>query len=449
MIKNLFRNLYLKRDILRVDKAARNKSWERLSWCKSQMNDYSFKKAKEIVEYSFLNCEFYNNKYKNVGYENGDLKSWKDFEKLPILTKDDLREAINDKSIFSNQSNFKLIKTSTSGSTGVPLTLYFDHIGLKKRSENLWRVSKLFGIGYGKSVVQLWRKKKQTLSQLFQQKIGSSLTIPVLDVENAAYNSLSENDLDIIIEKILNFDAKIITGYVSALDSIATRILQKKIKINSLNHIITAAEALDETTWSKFERTYGCAVHNFYGGTEVPCLALNIDANHEMSTFDDYHRLEVVNEKTCLEERNEIGKILVTDYFMKAMPLIRYENGDLGQLSASNIANHPFRYLNKILGRINDKFYLPNGKIIYSHIWHIYFREINDIKRFKVIQTAPNNINIFLETNNIENLNSQIKELKMNVKKSLGQNININWKLVNQIGLDKTSKFRAVQSLIN
>lgn len=424
-------------------------SISRLSWSRDRMDRYSLDRARSIVDFAYANVPFYKKTFDKVGYQAGSIRNWSDFEQLPILTKERLREAISDKTIFATNKSYKFTKASTTGSTGEPLTLYFDEEGLRQRQVNLRRLSYLFSIGHGEPVVQLWRKKKFGFSDRVAEYLGIRMTIPVLDVDRATDSAVDELMLDAIIDKVIAFETGVLRGYVSSLDSLAQRLLTTQKRIPSLRHIIAAAEALGDDQWKRLEMAFGCAVHNLYGGTEVPCIAVNICAAHEMSVFDDYHRLDLVKEDSDSSCREGIGRIAMTDYTMHGMPLIRYENGDLAEYGEQQDSVYPFRTLKNVLGRVNDRFILPNGKVVYSHLWHIFFRDLSSLKRFRVTQVTNSRIDIELEPVDSAVIKEKIPDLSRRVTQSLGSDIELNWSIVNHIPLDKGSKFRAVRSFVS
>ncbi len=43
-----------------------------------------------MVDYAFENIPLYKKKYSEVGFKSGDIRSFADFERLPILYKDEL-----------------------------------------------------------------------------------------------------------------------------------------------------------------------------------------------------------------------------------------------------------------------------------------------------------------------------------------------------------------------
>ncbi|PQP34058.1 hypothetical protein C6A37_09735 [Desulfobacteraceae bacterium SEEP-SAG9] len=66
--------------------------------------------------------------------------------------------------------------------------------------------------------------------------------------------------------------------------------------------------------------------------------------------------MEVLKNNGENAEQGEIGKVVITDLFNKAMPLIRYEIGDMALVSEKNICNcgNPLPLIEKYLGRDRD-----------------------------------------------------------------------------------------------
>jgi phenylacetate-coenzyme A ligase PaaK-like adenylate-forming protein len=62
------------------------------NWTIDQVDKWQLKKVGDMVDYAFSHVPGYNKKYKSVGYELGSIRSWSDFEHLPFLSKEDIKE---------------------------------------------------------------------------------------------------------------------------------------------------------------------------------------------------------------------------------------------------------------------------------------------------------------------------------------------------------------------
>lgn len=88
------------------------------------IKEYQLKKISELVDYAFVNIPLYKEKYSKVGYELGSIKSFKDFEQLPFVYKDELIDNFPDK-VVKNIDDFKY-STRSSGSSGKFVTIALD-----------------------------------------------------------------------------------------------------------------------------------------------------------------------------------------------------------------------------------------------------------------------------------------------------------------------------------
>src|ERR1044072_7866741 len=68
---------------------------------------------------------YYRELFKSLGIRSSDIQSWSDFSKLPILTKDIIKERWRDL-IREDVPLTELSKHHSGGATGIPLTFYRD-----------------------------------------------------------------------------------------------------------------------------------------------------------------------------------------------------------------------------------------------------------------------------------------------------------------------------------
>ena len=69
-----------------------------------------------IVKHAYENVPFYRDLYGRVGAEPGDIRSIEDFEALPFLTREDVREHLEE--MVAPSLRDQALPNSTGGSTG-------------------------------------------------------------------------------------------------------------------------------------------------------------------------------------------------------------------------------------------------------------------------------------------------------------------------------------------
>lgn len=113
-----------------TDRPLWNEAIERMS--RDAIRAMQLERLKRQVAYNFANSEFYRGQFEAVGMQPGDIQSFDDFARLPLMTKDDHRRAqaeslerYGDPLRLLNCATIdKVVRiNSTSGTTGLP-TLY-------------------------------------------------------------------------------------------------------------------------------------------------------------------------------------------------------------------------------------------------------------------------------------------------------------------------------------
>ena len=86
--------------------------------------DIQWEKLKKILFHCYKNVPFYKNKFDIYGVTPGDIRTPDDINKIPILTKDDLRKSY--KELTVTNGNYKYSVAKSSGSTAKPIKFYKD-----------------------------------------------------------------------------------------------------------------------------------------------------------------------------------------------------------------------------------------------------------------------------------------------------------------------------------
>ena len=100
--------------------------------------------------------------------------------------------------------------------------------------------------------------------------------------------------------------------------------------------------------------------------------------------------VEILDEggRACLP--GQIGRVVVTDLYNYAMPLLRYRIGDRGSLLADPCGcGHPFPLLGVVAGRRADMLVLEGGHRISPYALTCAMERVGDVLRYQVTQLEP------------------------------------------------------------
>jgi phenylacetate-CoA ligase len=82
----------------------------------------------------------------------------------------------------------------------------------------------------------------------------------------------------------------------------------------------------------------------------------------------------------------EMGRIIVTDLFNYAMPMIRYDTGDIGAYE-TNKADGSIQYLSGVEGRKLDLLYDTHGDLVSSYLVYKNMWQYVEIDQYQLINT--------------------------------------------------------------
>jgi len=409
----------------------------------NELRIYQIDKINNQIKNAFDNNNFYKNHFLKNGINSEfRIRTLNDITNLPVLKKKDFKIAAAQKNIISKNYNINdLVLHYTTGSTGNPTQIYSYKQLEDIRGQVLNRVWFNSGKISFKRILKVWRSKSPTSDEEKRIKFGLLRNYEILDFDNIKLISDSNRE----ISNVYKFNPNVIRGYVSALYDLGKKVQFKKIK--SLEVVIASAEYLPSIIWTKLEDMFKVPIINLYGGTEAPAIAQSSMKSKNMVINEDLYFIELLDNNYNTAKPGQIAKIIVTDLHNEAFPLIRYEIGDLAIAGSDFFSyNENIRYFLSVEGRSNDIFVFDDGSILYSHFWHIIFREETWIDTFQVIQFDKNKVKINLKLTEI-NID-KLDKLKFLLKEKLPL-IEIDYFIVDKIPLGPGGKELAIYSLVS
>lgn len=131
-----------------------------------------------------------------------------------------------------------------------------------------------------------------------------------------------EKTLD-YLEKMRAFKPSSIRGYASSLRALSYYAIKHNIKLPTLKCIINNCEPLSDDIRKLIMEAFGVEAYNFYGSQDLGSMGADCNKHEGMHLSMERFILEVMPD----------GRLIWTDLLNYAMPLIRYENGDIGEYS--------------------------------------------------------------------------------------------------------------------
>lgn len=409
----------------------------RLTWSKEQLQRYQLQQLKSLLHHAYHNTSYYKKAWAEVGITDiNQIQTLADFEKLPVVTKDDIRDHYQN---FISTKHTANIKKSTGGSTGQPFHFELDLESNTRREAVMWRGYGWLGAGLGQKTLYLW---------------GADLGQPsrFKTIKNALYhgfynrkmlNSFEMNDKNKpdYIQEINAYKPVAFVSYVNPLYELALYIIEHKIKVYQPQTILTGAEPLHQFQRETIEKAFNCSVYDTFGCREFMLMSAECTEHKSLHINIDHLIVETVNEQ-YESVLGESGDLLITDLHNYGFPLIRYVNGDRATLVETPCpCGNPLPIMKSVDGRKLDIIKTPEGGSIPGELFPHLFKEFKGITKFQIKQSVIDSLDIIIIANDNfcdDNKNAIVNE----INKYSNESLSLNFKMVNEIPLTAAGKHR-------
>lgn len=307
------------------------------------------------------------------------------FEELPIITKKDLQRPLQEivSSVFRSKD---LFISSTSGSSGHPFYFAKDkkshaltHAIIQELYESIGvypedKQARFYGIP-NKGIA----KYKERVKDILANRVRFS----VFD--------LSDERLSIYLKRFEKNSFGYVYGYTSAIVQFAKYLIRNEVVLKDVSPrlkccIVTSEVCLEEDRVI-IKKAFGVEVFNEYGCSESGLIAFE-NKNHTWEIVNKENYVEIVDGNGASLPFGKEGRILLTSLSNKAMPIIRYEVGDIGVINKIEGK----LVLQKLSGRVSDLIKLPSGKVAagltFYYVSRVVLEKNRSIREFIVRQTA-------------------------------------------------------------
>lgn len=269
----------------------------------------------QIVQLALNESPFYQQKYS--GLYSQKSTNGMNFAKLPFLTKEELQQSGNLVFCEGEKNRHKQL-FKTSGTTGLPLHIYWDTSDYVKSMMCLWNLRRLwYGIGpqHNFGTFHSVARNSQGVEQV---DVLLTHQDRVLSFGRCIY---SEETLAKYFNYWHEFDPVWIQGPASVLLLFADYQKKHPTVLRSLRYIELVGEYVDQATQQHIAKVFSVPVANMYGSVEFNGIALSCPEGH-MHILTNNVYVETIGRK----------ELVITGLNNTYMPLIRYKIGDMGEL---------------------------------------------------------------------------------------------------------------------
>jgi phenylacetate-CoA ligase len=306
----------------------------------------------------------------------------REIEKLPLLTRDRLREH-KAELVSDDARGRRTYWNSSGGSTGSPVEFLQDRA---YRDRNVIAAkllyNELLGKAPGEREVNLWGSVRDIERGRLDLKARCVNFLYNRRFQN--FFRVNDETLARYVREINDFRPVSLWAYVQALELIAKFIRRERLEIHSPRLIISTAGPLYEDVRQLVESVFRCPVYSQYGCREAGAVAIETFDRDGLRGFPYLNHVELVE-----------GSVVVTPLTNYSMPLLRYELGDTAEPWTGPVDERygcRRKILKSITGRVHSHFRNARGDLVYGGWFAIQFFSRSWVRNFQVVQDALDHV---------------------------------------------------------
>jgi phenylacetate-CoA ligase len=314
-----------------------------------------------IVRHAHETAPFWRERLDGSGVLPDALHSFDEFQKIPILTKQDLRARGADmlSSVFDRRD---LIRKKTSGSTGVSVEVFIDEDARQWQRACALRADEWSGWRLGERIASVWGNPQ------IRADWKGRLRRALLERHYAYLDTLKMDEaaMGAFVDTLVRKPPSMLFGHAHSLHLLASYMKAKRpdARIRP-KAIVSTCMVLHDFERAGIEAVFGCPVTNRYGCEEVSLIACECEEHNGLHVNADGVYVEILRPDGAPAPPGEPGMIVVTDLANGAMPMIRYQVGDMASWAGRVCpCGRGLPLLERIEGRVADYVTTPSGELI-------------------------------------------------------------------------------------
>ena len=406
-------------------------------WSASEIQAYQNERLRTLVRHAYENVPYYRERWKSLKISPDDIRSRDDLHKLPVLTKEEVRQNAG-KFVAQNTPRRELLSRHTSGTTGKALHFYMTKEAVAFQWAVWLRHRLRFGVAPGTWHANFTGQRVVPITQRTPPywRWNRPMHQVLINMQ-----SLTPAKIASIVDLLNSQPFEFYTGYPSFIHMLAVNATDAGLRLTSPPRVIfTGAENMLDFQRRDIQAFTGAILSDHYGSTEACC---NASRCPEFVYHEDF--------EFCIMEGIErtpgdrARSIVCTGFAGGAFPFIRYEVGDTAvwQEGKGCPCGRNSAVMLRIEGRCDDYIVTPEGARI-ARLDYL-FKDALNVKEAQIIQERLGEITVRLVCRSSYARKDEL-EIRRDISSWLSPSLEVQFEYVQEISKEQNGKFRAVLS---
>lgn len=363
---------------------------EMLSWDRERIEAFQTIRLRSLVTYAFERVPFYRDYAREKRITPEDFRSPDDVKLLPIVEKTQIRNELPHFLAEGVSSRARQYVT-TSGSTGIPFGFY-----LERGRSNTVEVAFLHS--HWKRHGWTPQSRSAVLRGAF---VGNAEKRYYVDEDPltkslllSSYHLTPEVVQSVFAPAIQRYAPKFLQAYPSAATILSRLMLELKISFPTVRGVFLSSETIHSWQREMITEAFHCPIVSWYGLAERVTFAFHSGSEGGYCFHPAYGIVELLNSSGHeVTQPGEMGEIVVTGFYNRVMPFLRYRTSDLALHSTESDPLCPaFRRVARLEGRLQELAVTRDGRFISMAAVNMHNDVFDNVLQFQFVQNEPGKI---------------------------------------------------------
>lgn len=407
----------------------------RLEWDRADIFRYRDQQLQQVLQQAYNHTAYYRVMFDRYGTKPEEIKRLEDLKRLPILTKQDVR--VHSSEMLSDAvESKKRVMEHTSGTTGTGLHFPTTKQAQQEQWAVWWRYRRYHGIQRGTLCAYFGGQSIVDPDQ--KEPPYWRYDLPGRRILFSVYH-INRDRIKDYLSELRRRQPPWIHGYPSVIALLAAYLLETGEDLGyPVSWVTTGSENLLAHQAEMIQKVFGVKPIQNYGLAEGTANFSQCRAR-SLHVDEDYAAVEFIPD----QDRSGY-RVIGTSLSNLALPMIRYDTGDLVQLADQPCeCGLPGRVVSAVDGRREDYVLLRDGTKI-GRLDHI-FKDLIHIQEAQIHQQEPGRITLRIVPSEGYTAEDQIR-LENEIRSRLGERLSVDIVTVKELQRSPAGKLRLVVS---
>jgi phenylacetate-CoA ligase len=355
-------------EIVNVQRFLHEAQW----WPPDQLRALQWQKLSALATHAAASVPFYAERLRQAGFVPGSPMDEATWSRLPILTREDLRDQGENLCPANLPEGFgPQTMASSSGSTGIPVRVRKSAIdqlvwNASYVREEFWHCDDIDGTY---AVIKAFSGVNFPPEAAAAVASPTGLLLPDWGppanlVWNTGRIGLIHSNVPIAAKAafLIRLQPQYLLTSPSTLRLLLAFFRDHGLELRSLLSVRTMSERLDDELRELCQAVFKCRVVHNYTANEVGYIAMQCPETTAFHVQAEMMLCEVLDPDGRPCAPGEIGRVVVTPLHNFAMPLLRYEIGDEAMVGEPCQCGRGLPVLRSVVGRLSEYLTLRDGQ---------------------------------------------------------------------------------------